>query len=92
LGAGERPGDTLVVTMAARETVNLRTYLEKIIIKAGHEPWPRPAFSFDLRALGSRNLFHLRSDAWKTCELFPDFAAVSVMPLRGRLRSTVSAE
>ena len=32
---------TLVVPMAARRTVNLRTYLEKIITKAGHEPWPR---------------------------------------------------
>jgi integrase len=35
------PGAALVVPMAARRTVNLRTYLEKIIIKAGHEPWPR---------------------------------------------------
>jgi len=35
------PGATLVVPMAARKTVNLRTYLEKIIAKAGHEPWPR---------------------------------------------------
>jgi hypothetical protein len=34
-------GATLLVPMAARKTVNLRTYLEKIIIKAGHEPWPR---------------------------------------------------
>jgi hypothetical protein len=35
------PGATLAVPMAARKTVNLRTYLEKIITKAGHEPWPR---------------------------------------------------
>ena len=34
-------GATLLVPMAARKTVNLRTYLEKSIIKAGHEPWPR---------------------------------------------------
>jgi integrase len=35
------PGDTLVAPMAARKTVNLTTYLEKIITQAGHEPWPR---------------------------------------------------
>jgi len=35
------PGATLVVPMAARKGVNLRTHLERIIRKAGHEPWPR---------------------------------------------------
>lgn len=35
------PGATLIVPMAARKTVNLRTHLEKIITKAGHEPWPQ---------------------------------------------------
>ncbi len=34
-------GATLVVPMAARKRVNLRTHLERIIAKAGHEPWPR---------------------------------------------------
>ena len=34
-------GATLVVPMAARKSVNLRTHLERIIAKAGHEPWPR---------------------------------------------------
>lgn len=29
------------VPMAARNSVNLRTHLERIIKKAGHEPWPR---------------------------------------------------
>lgn len=51
-----------------------------------------PAVSFDVRALGSRNLFHLRSDVWKKTNLFPDFAPVLVMPPRGRLRSTVFDE
>ena len=36
-----QPGDTVVVPMAARRGVNLRTHLERIIAKAGHEPWPR---------------------------------------------------
>ncbi len=35
------PGATLIVPMAARKSVNLRTHLERIIAKAGHEPWPR---------------------------------------------------
>jgi hypothetical protein len=35
------PHATLVVPMAARKGVNLRTHLERIIRKAGHEPWPR---------------------------------------------------
>jgi integrase len=35
------PGATLVVPMAARNSVNLRTHLERIIKKAGHAPWPR---------------------------------------------------
>lgn len=35
------PGATLVVPMAARKGVNLRTHLERIIKKAGHAPWPR---------------------------------------------------
>jgi len=34
-------GGTLVVPMAARKSVNLRTHLERIITKAGHECWPR---------------------------------------------------
>jgi len=35
------PGATLVVPSAARASVNFRTYLERIIIKSGHEVWPR---------------------------------------------------
>jgi len=35
------PGATLIVPMASRKGVNLRTQLERIIIKAGHEVWPR---------------------------------------------------
>ncbi len=35
------PGATLVVPMAARKGVNVRTHLERIIKKAGHAPWPR---------------------------------------------------
>ena len=35
------PGTTLIVPMAARKSVNLRTHLERIIAKAGYEPWPR---------------------------------------------------
>jgi integrase len=35
------PGATLVVPMAARSSVNLRTHLERLITKAGHQPWPR---------------------------------------------------
>ena len=35
------PGATLVVPLAARQGTNLRTQLERIIVKAGHEPWPR---------------------------------------------------
>jgi integrase len=35
------PGATRVVPMAARQGANLRTQLERIIVKAGHEPWPR---------------------------------------------------
>jgi integrase len=34
-------GATLIVPMAARKNVNVRTHLERIIAKAGHEPWPR---------------------------------------------------
>jgi hypothetical protein len=34
-------GASLVVPMADRKTVNLRTYLERIITKAGDDPWPR---------------------------------------------------
>ncbi len=36
-----RWGEARPSPMAARKTVNLRTYLEKIITKAGHETWPR---------------------------------------------------
>ena len=35
------PGATLLVPLAARSSVNLRTHLERIIAKAGHETWPR---------------------------------------------------
>jgi integrase len=35
------PGATLIVPMASRKGVNLRTNLERIVEKAGHEPWPR---------------------------------------------------
>ena len=35
------PGETFVVPMAARKEANLRTHMERIITKAGHEPWPR---------------------------------------------------
>jgi integrase len=35
------PGVTSIVPMAARATVNLRTHLERIIVRSGHEPWPR---------------------------------------------------
>ena len=35
------PGATEVVPMASRKAVNLRTHLERIIVKAGHEVWPR---------------------------------------------------
>jgi integrase len=35
------PGESLIVPMAARTTVNLRTHFERIITKAGREPWPR---------------------------------------------------
>jgi integrase len=35
------PGESLVVPMAARSGANLRTTLEKIIARAGVEPWPR---------------------------------------------------
>ena len=35
------PGESLIVPMVARTTVNLRTPFERIITKAGHEPWPR---------------------------------------------------
>ena len=35
------PGATCIVPMAARNGVNLRTHLERIITKAGHEAWPR---------------------------------------------------
>ena len=34
-------GATLIVPMAARKSVNLRTHMERIIAKAGHQPWPR---------------------------------------------------
>jgi len=36
-----KPDDSPVVPMAARLGLNLRTHLERIILKAGHEPWPR---------------------------------------------------
>jgi hypothetical protein len=36
-----KPGATLVVPMAARNSVNLWTHLERIIKKAGYAPWPR---------------------------------------------------
>ncbi len=36
-----QPGTTLIVPMASRSAVNLRTHLERIIAKAGHAPWPR---------------------------------------------------
>ncbi len=35
------PGARLIVPMASRMGVNLRTHLERIITKAGHEVWPR---------------------------------------------------
>ena len=35
------PGATSIVPMAARNGVKLRTHLERIITKAGHETWPR---------------------------------------------------
>ena len=35
------PGATTIVPMAARQRVNLGTYLKRIILKAGHKPWPR---------------------------------------------------
>jgi len=35
------PGAMEVVSMASRKGVNLRTHLERIIAKAGHEVWPR---------------------------------------------------
>jgi hypothetical protein len=35
------PGATEIVPMALRKGVNLRTHLERIIAKAGHEVWPR---------------------------------------------------
>ena len=35
------PGATSIVPMASRPGVNLRTYLERIISKAGHTLWPR---------------------------------------------------
>jgi integrase len=35
------PGTEWIVPMAARRAVNLRTHLERIIVKAGHKPWPR---------------------------------------------------
>ena len=35
------PGDTLVAPLASRGSANLRTTLEKIIIRAGYKPWPR---------------------------------------------------
>jgi hypothetical protein len=35
------PGEQIVVPMAARPTANLRTTAEKVIERAGVEPWPR---------------------------------------------------
>jgi integrase len=35
------PGAKEIVPMASRKGVNLRTHLERIIAKAGHEVWPR---------------------------------------------------
>lgn len=35
------PGATFIVPMAARNGVNLRTHLERVITKAGHKTWPR---------------------------------------------------
>lgn len=40
--AWAEPGATLIVPIASRTGVNLRTQLERIITKAGHKPWPRP--------------------------------------------------
>ena len=34
-------GSALVVPMASRKSVNLRTHLERIIARAGHDTWPR---------------------------------------------------
>ncbi|MFM9181851.1 MAG: hypothetical protein ACKOV8_11520 [Phycisphaerales bacterium] len=36
-----QPGTTLIVPMASRSAVNLRTHLERIIAKAVRVPWPR---------------------------------------------------
>ena len=35
------PGEREIVPMATRKGVNLRTHMERIISKAGHELWPR---------------------------------------------------
>ncbi len=35
------PGEREIVPMATRKGVNLRTHMERIISKAGHEVWPR---------------------------------------------------
>ena len=35
------PGAKEIVPMATRKGVNLRTHMERIISKAGHEVWPR---------------------------------------------------
>lgn len=34
-------GEALVCPLAARQTANLRTGLERILVRAGHTPWPR---------------------------------------------------
>ncbi|MFM7521783.1 MAG: tyrosine-type recombinase/integrase [Planctomycetota bacterium] len=34
-------GQSLVAPLAARRGANLRTTLEKVIVRAGHKPWPR---------------------------------------------------
>ena len=41
LEPGAEAKESLIVPMASRNTVNLRTQFERIIAKAGHEPWPR---------------------------------------------------
>lgn len=40
-GSQANPARARYVPLAARKSVNLRTHLERIIAKAGHEPWPR---------------------------------------------------
>lgn len=35
------PGQTHVVPMATRQTANLRTAFQRIVLRAGYKPWPR---------------------------------------------------